>query len=184
MQNENAIDTACNVIRSGGIIAYPTESVFGLGCNPFNKSAVLKLLKLKKRPVEKGLIVIASHIQQVLPLISPKQPNDLARALKTWPGHYTWIFPKSKRVPDWVSGDFETIAVRVSKHPTVKKLCDALNEPLISTSANITNEPLLNSIKDIKNCFSDKIGVYIDEPVGTELHASSIIDAHTNTIVR
>lgn len=184
MLSDKEVTEAIAVIKSGGIIAYPTEAVFGLGCNPFDEQAVLKLLALKKRSVKQGLILIASNIRQILPLIQPKTPNDLARALKTWPGHHTWVFPKSKLVPAWVSGDHNTIAIRVSSHPIVKQLCDELDQPLISTSANLSKQDNLNSIKHIKSTFNDKIQFYIDAPVGNEKQASPICDAHTFQTLR
>ncbi len=173
------VEQGVNAIKSGGIIAYPTESVYGLGCNPFYQEAVMKILQLKGRLQEKGLIVIASHVQQILPLIKPIAPNDLARALKTWPGHQTWIFPKSPLVPPWISGAFDTIAVRVSAHPIVKQLCDSLNMPLVSTSANHANQEALCSIKDIKMQFGDKIDAFINAPLGKHSKPSKITVAHT-----
>ncbi len=173
------VEQGVNAIKSGGVIAYPTESVYGLGCNPFNQEAVMKILQLKGRLQEKGLIIIASHVQQILPLIKPIAPNDLARALKTWPGHQTWIFPKSPLVPPWISGAFDTIAVRVSAHPIVKKLCDSLNIPLVSTSANHANQEVLPSIKDIKMQFGDKIDAFINAPLGKHSKPSKITVAHT-----
>jgi len=184
MFNSKQLNQAVAVIKSGGIIAYPTEAVFGLGCDPFNEQAVMELLSLKERPVEQGLILIASNIRQVLPLIKPQHANDLARALKTWPGHATWIFPKSNIVPSWVSGKYKSIAIRVSKHPIVKLLCDELNHPLISTSANISKQNDLDSIKSIQQTFDDKIGFYIDAPTGNEKKASPIRDAHTLQTLR
>ncbi len=184
MFNSKQLNQAVAVIKSGGIIAYPTEAVFGLGCDPFNQQAVLRLLSLKERPVEQGLILIASNVRQVLPLIRPQHANDLARALKTWPGHATWIFPKSNIVPSWVSGRYESIAIRVSKHPIVKQLCDELGHPLVSTSANISKQTDLDSIKSIQQTFDDKIGFYIDAPTGNETKASTIRDAHTQQTLR
>ena len=175
----NQVKHATSIVKSGGIIAYPTESVFGLGCDPFNQKAVLTLLSLKNRSQNKGLIVIASHIQQILPLIQPIEANDLARALKTWPGHHTWIFPKSKTVPTWIAGSHDTIAVRVSSHPIVKLLCDVLNMPLVSTSANLSNQDTIGSIKDIKMQFNDKIDAFIDAPLGKQNKPSTIKVAHT-----
>lgn len=178
------INQAVQVIKSGGIIAYPTEAVYGLGCDPFNQKAVLKLLQLKQRPIEAGLILVASHLQQVLPLIQPKHANDLARALKTWPGHFTWVFPKSKKVPNWVSGNHPSIAVRVSKHPVIVQLCEKLNAPLVSTSANISKHGTLTSINEIKDAFGAKIECYLDAPLGVEKTTSVITDAHTLEIIR
>ncbi len=184
MLTQDVLLQAIAVINDGGIVAYPTESVYGLGCDPFNQQAVEQLLLLKQRPVEKGMIMIASHVQHVLPLIKPQRPDDLARALKTWPGHNTWIFPKTSGVPFWVSGKHESIAVRVSKHPVVIQLCEQLNGPLISTSANLSNQGNLNSIKDIESTFGDKIDCYIDAPTGDEKKPSTIRDAHSGAILR
>jgi L-threonylcarbamoyladenylate synthase len=181
---DSSILEAVKAINNGDVIVYPTESVYGLGCDPFNYLAVKKLLELKQRPVEKGLILIASHIQQILPMIKPISSSDLANALKTWPGHHTWVFPKSDLVPDWVSGSHQSIAVRVSKHPIVKKLCDQLNSCLISTSANLSNQEVLTSINELKNTFGDKISAYIDAPLGQESLPSQIRDAHTLKIYR
>ena len=179
-----ALSQAIDVISAGGIIAYPTESVYGLGCDPFNHKAVETLLKLKQRPVEKGMILIASHIQQILPLIQPDHPDDLARALKTWPGHHSWVFPKTSLVPDWISGQHQSIAIRVSNHPVVKQLCDRMNAPLVSTSANLSNQDILTSIADIRSAFGDRIGNYIDAPTGGETKPSTIRDAHSGAIIR
>jgi len=173
------ISLAVDVVRSGEVIAYPTESVFGLGCDPFNENAVKNLLQMKQRPIDQGLILVASHIQQILPFIQPIEANDLARALKTWPGHHTWVFPPSKSVPVWITGENKGIAIRLSKHPIVVQLCTQLNQPLVSTSANLSNQDNLNSIKDIKATFGDKIGFYIDAPTGNAKNPSTIQDAHT-----
>jgi len=184
MISENQLNQAAESVNNGGVIVYPTESVFGLGCDPFNKKAVYQLLQLKQRNVNQGLILIASHVQQILPLMQPIESNDLARALKSWPGHHTWIFPKSKRVPSWVSGQFDSIAVRVSNHSVVKQLCDKLNSPLVSTSANISKQDELVSIRDIKDVFGDKIDFYVNASTGTESNPSTIHDAHSNKIIR
>ena len=119
-----------------------------------------------------------------MPLIKPIKANDLARALKTWPGHHTWIFPKSKNVPFWISGKHDSIAVRVSNHPVVKQLCHKLNSALVSTSANITSEETMNSIEKLKKLFGNKIGYYFDAPLGKEAKPSIIHDAHSNTNIR
>jgi L-threonylcarbamoyladenylate synthase len=184
MLNEKELSQINQIISDGGIIAYPTEAVYGLGCNPFDEKAVLQLLSIKQRPVEQGLILIASHVRQVLPLIKPLHADDLARALKTWPGHATWVFPKSALVPKWLSGKYKTIAVRVSKHPIVKQLCDSCAHPLVSTSANVSNQNQLDSINEIRAVFNDKIQFYIDEATGDEKKSSPIIDAHTHKTIR
>lgn len=178
------IEQAVATVQAGGVIVYPTESVFGLGCDPFNERAVLKLLKIKQRPVSKGLILIASHVEQILPCIKPINSDDLANALKTWPGHHTWVFPKSKQIPSWVSGEHETIAVRVSKHKTVVELCEGLGHPLISTSANIAGQKVLSTLSEIKNCFGKHVDAYVDAALGQEAKPSQIRNAHTLEVYR
>lgn len=180
----DSIEQAVLAIKHGGAVVYPTEGVFGLGCDYRNEQSVLKVLKLKQRDVSKGLVLVASHLQQILPLIQPDNRSDLARALKTWPGHHTWVFPKTQLTPSWISGDFETVAVRVSKHPTIKQLCDQLNTPLVSTSANFSNHPTPTNIKALVNLWGDSVDYYLDLPLGGIHQPSSIQLANSGSIIR
>ena len=127
---------AVGLLNYGGVIAYPSEAVFGLGCDPLNESAVLRLLAIKQRPVAKGLILIASHFNQLSAYISPLDTDILAKVNNTWPGPHTWVLPASRHVPKWLMGDHEGIAVRVTAHPIAAQLCAAFGGPLVSTSAN------------------------------------------------
>jgi L-threonylcarbamoyladenylate synthase len=167
-------EQAVQVVQQGGILVYPTEGVYGIGCDYRNQQAVEQLLKLKQRPVSKGLILIASHVQQILPLIKPARRSHLARALKTWPGHHTWVFPKSPLVPDWISGAFDTVAVRVSAHPPVKALCDQLKSALVSTSANISGQMTVESCQDLIRIWGDQVDYYLDLPLGDKRTPSAI----------
>lgn len=125
-------------LRRGGVIAYPTEAVWGLGCDPFDQAAVQRLLAIKQRPVEKGLILIAGTLAQFHDLLDwdalPRDRRDAV--LASWPGPNTWIVPATARVPRWITGDHAGVAVRVSAHPVVVALCTAFGGPLVSTSAN------------------------------------------------
>lgn len=177
-------DEIISVIQSGGLIVYPTEAVYGIGCDYKQQESVNKLLSLKKRPVEKGLILVGSHVQQILPLIQPDDGNQLAKALKTWPGHFTWVFKASKSTPKWISGEHDSVAVRISKHPVIKRLCSQLNQPIVSTSANISGSAVINDMAQIKKIFSDRVDCYIDEPLGNHKGASQIRNAATGLIIR
>ncbi|MBG4722906.1 Sua5/YciO/YrdC/YwlC family protein [Pseudomonas aeruginosa] len=126
---------AARVVREGGVIAYPTEAVWGLGCDPWNEDAVYRLLALKARPVEKGLIVVAANIHQLDFLLEDLPDVWLDRLAGTWPGPNTWLVPHQERLPEWVTGVHDSVAVRVTDHPLVQELCH-LTGPLISTSAN------------------------------------------------
>ena len=137
------IDAAARSVRSGGVIAYPTEAVWGLGCDPFNEAAVMRLLSIKQRDVAKGLILIAGERAQLEGLLdwSALDADRLAAVDAGWPGPSTWIVPATPRVPRWITGTHSGVAVRVSAHPLVGALCGKLGGPLVSTSANRAGEP-------------------------------------------
>lgn len=130
-------------LRSGGVIAYPTEAVWGLGCDPFNETAVLRLLAIKQRPVDKGVILVADALASFEGLVDwTALPRDRSDAVKaTWPGPHTWVVPATARVPRWVTGAHDGVAVRVSAHPVVAALCAAFGGPIVSTSANVAGAP-------------------------------------------
>ena len=133
-----------DVFWAGGIIAYPTEAVFGLGCDPDNKQAVENLLVLKNRPVEKGLILLAANYEQLLPYINDELiPQDKKLLmLSRWPNGISQVVPKNEHTPVWLTGKFNTIAIRITDQPDVVELCNRTNKPIVSTSANFSgSEP-------------------------------------------
>lgn len=130
------IRQAVNVLRRGGVIAYPTEGVWGLGCDPFNPDAVAKVLELKRREVSKGLILVAGSIEQFEPYLCAVSLEQRAKLERSWPGPQTWVVKHGNTLPDWVTGYKSTVALRVSAHLLVAALCRAWGGPLISTSAN------------------------------------------------
>ena len=135
-------------LQQGELIAYPTEAVFGLGCDPDNEGAVNKLLALKRRPVNKGLILVAKTYSQLLLYVDDvKIPmHKRTEIFSSWPGPVTWLLPAAKKAPKWITGDSDLIAVRVSQHPVVRKLCELFGKPLISTSANVSGaKPAVNT---------------------------------------
>jgi L-threonylcarbamoyladenylate synthase len=136
------IADAIAALRRGGVIAYPTEAVWGLGCDPRNEAAVLRLLMLKQREVDKGLILIAAGEAQLAAHIDMTALDESQRAVvrASWPGPHTWIVPASTNAPAWITGAHSGIAVRVSAHPTVIALCNAFGGALVSTSANRAGE--------------------------------------------
>ncbi|MFC3550629.1 Sua5/YciO/YrdC/YwlC family protein [Lysobacter cavernae] len=138
-----SIADSAAALRRGAVIAYPTEAVWGLGCDPFDEVAVMRLLAIKQRPVAKGMILIAGALAQFDGLLDwaalPGERRDAV--LASWPGPHTWIVPVTPRVPRWITGDHDGVAVRVSDHPTVVALCAAFGAVLVSTSANLGGEP-------------------------------------------
>jgi L-threonylcarbamoyladenylate synthase len=133
---------ALQTLDEGGIVACPTEAVWGYSCDPWNRLAVDRLLRLKRRDPRKGLILVAAHERQLQPLLDHLTWDLRERLMAHWPGPYTFLLPDPDGwVPPWVKGDFPKVAVRVSAHPVVRALCDAWGGPLVSTSANRQGRP-------------------------------------------
>lgn len=181
-QSQSAIAS----LTQGDVIVYPTEAVFGLGCDPMNENAVNKLLAIKQRPVEKGLILIADNYGQLLSYVDDaKIPMDKrADIFSQWPGPITWVMPASKKAPAWITGQFDTIAVRVTAHPAVKALCQQFGGPIVSTSANLSGQEPVSSIAQAKEIFGEQVGFYVDEPLGGATQPSTIKDAMTGKVFR
>ena len=185
MQNDNLNDPIFQAFESGGVFAYPTEAVMGLGCDPRNEEAVRKLLVLKSRPVEKGLILIAKDYSQVLSYVSDQDiPMDRrADIFSSWPGPVTWLLPKSGNTPDWISGSSALVAVRISAHPVVRALCDRLDSALVSTSANVAGEPAARNLAEAKSIFGNHI-TYAEGEVGGDINPSIIRNGMTGELIR
>ena len=147
MATEFAIRFAVHCVRQGGVIAYPTETVYGLGCDPLCAEAVSEINRLKHREAGKGLILLASRLQQLDAFIEVSDRNDRAAIV----GEHeptSWIVTAKNTAPDWITEGLGTIAVRVTTHPLVMNLCDKLGHALVSTSANPAGKkPALNSLQ-------------------------------------
>ena len=175
-----------SALQQGEVIAYPTEGVFGVGCDPDNDSAIKKLLELKQRPREKGLILVAANYEQLLPYIdeSALTQAQLNTVKSTWPGPVTWIMPCSEKVSAWVSGQHDSIAVRVTDHPLVQKMCNAFGKPLTSTSANLTGEPPCMTTEQVYACLGDRLVAVLEGATGGRLSPSEIRDARSSQVLR
>ncbi|MFO1418609.1 MAG: Sua5/YciO/YrdC/YwlC family protein [Methylotetracoccus sp.] len=170
-------------LRRGGVLAYPTEAVFGLGCDPFSASSVANLLALKQRSDAKGFIVIAGSIDQIADLVRIPSQDAEARLLRDWPGPVTYILPAARDVPDWLTGGRSTLAVRVTAHPVVAALCGAYGGPLISTSANLSGQPPARTRAAVRRRFGDAVQLLPGELGGTA-RPTPIYDAATGTLLR
>ena len=182
---KNLISSSIQVLKDGGLIIYPTESVFGLGCDPFNEIAVTSLLQLKKRSQSQGLILIANNWAQVERLIKPISAEQYAKVVASWPGNVTWVFSKSNIVPDWISGIYETIAIRIPDHEIARKICEDFDGPIVSTSANISGEEPCKSLEDVYKNFSlEDIDYVLPAEIGNYQQPSTIIELQSGKIIR
>jgi len=171
-------------LERGGVIAYPTEYCFGLGCDPTNESAVRRILAIKRRPWQQGLIVIADRPERLQGVIDGRRPELLAPALASWPGPYTWLLPAAPQVAPWIKGQHSNVAVRVTAFPLVRQLCRDSRMPLVSTSANRSGRPPLREGRTVLADFGEEIDLILDERVGTATEPSTITDAATGVALR
>ena len=177
-------EQAARRLRAGDVIAYPTEAVYGLGCDPFNSEAVRRLLDIKERPESAGLILIAERFSRFSELVEEVDETLLARVQDTWPGPVTWLFPKTDKVPSWISGAHDSLAIRVTAHPVCRALCSAYGGAIVSTSANKRGEAPARSRQDVE----DNLGALIEGIVVGELggldRPSEIRDVRTGDVLR
>ncbi|MFC3608046.1 L-threonylcarbamoyladenylate synthase [Stutzerimonas tarimensis] len=183
MVSEWRIGQAARVVQAGGVIAYPTEAVWGLGCDPWDGEAVLQLLALKARPMEKGLILVAENMAQFDFLLHDLPEIWLDRLAGSWPGPYTWLVPHQNRLPTWICGQHDSVALRVSDHPLVRRLC-AQTGPLVSTSANPAGRPAARSRLRVQQYFGDSLDLVVSGALGGRRNPSLIRDLRSGDVVR
>jgi L-threonylcarbamoyladenylate synthase len=174
------LQEAARILKQGGIVAYGTEYCFGLGCHPFNRDAVLRLLRLKRRAPRKGLIVLAADVAQ-LALFVDDIPDAVAA---TWPGPHTWLLPPRANVPRWITGEHARVALRVTAHAQAAALCRAAGMAIVSTSANRGGETPARTAREVRRRFGRDIDGILAGRVGTAPAPTVIRDAVTGEIVR
>ncbi len=170
-------------LRRGGLVAYPTESCYGLGCDPRNREAVQRLLRLKRRPQAKGLILIASSLRQFASFIAPLAPEQLEKTRQTWPGPHTWLMPVSNQCPSWLTGKHRSLAVRVTAHRDAAWLCRGVGMALVSTSANLSGGKPTKTARDCLRLFGHQVKV-LPGRIGRRRKPSTIQDMATGKILR
>ncbi len=184
MPSRFKIGLAARVVRAGGVIAYPTEAVFGLGCNPDDPAAVSRITSLKQRSPEAGYILIASHMDQLEQYIAIPDSKTLKRITANWPGPVTWVVPAAATTPDWITGGRDVVAIRVTAHPVAAALCDAAERALISTSANRHGQaPARTRIATVRR-FGLDVDMIVGGVTGSHGKPTEIRDACSNEILR
>lgn len=178
------IKQAAKCLQQGKIIAYPTEAVYGLGCDPYNETALKNLLKLKQRSWQKGLILIAADYAQLEPFLQPL-PHELETKLfASWPGPITWLLPAKSGISHYLRGSSDKLAVRVTAHPQTIALCQRWGKALVSTSANSSGTPAVKTALQVQHEFGNKIAYILPGQVGDRQNPSEIRDALTDEVLR
>lgn len=172
-------------LKQGAVIAYPTETLWGLGCLPYLQNSLLRILEIKQRSLHKGMILISSDIKWCFPYIDEKY-HSLALQKITINPHQptTWLAPKSEKVFPEISGNHITVGIRISPHPFIKKISPLIQSPLISTSANLSNHKSLNSAKLIEKQFGQEVDYIVKGEEDGLGHFSRIIDLVSGSILR
>jgi L-threonylcarbamoyladenylate synthase len=170
-------------LARGGLIAYPTESCYGLGCDPRNVRALERLIRLKGRDAAKGLLLIADQFRRLRPFVQPLPAAALARMKRSWPGPVTWVVPASHACPTLLTGGRPTVAVRVTAHPGAAHLCRRLGMALVSTSANKSGRKPAKTAAECRRMFGARVRV-IAGRVGPRKRPSTLVDLATGTILR
>ncbi len=184
MAGSLAIRRAAAVIRAGGVVAYPTEAVWGLGCDPLDGEAVARILAIKQRPASMGLILIAADVAQVEAWVAPMSRAVRGRITATWPGPVSWILPAQPWVPAWLHGGRGTLAMRVTAHPQAAALCRATGFAIVSTSANRSGRPAARTGIQVRRWFGDELDLILDGATGGRDRPSEIRDAASGRTLR
>lgn len=169
-------EDAAVLLREGGVLAYPTESCFGLGCDPRNQAAVERILAAKGRAEAKGLILIGGVWEHLAPYMGRLTVPMRRRLARAWPGPVTFLVPPSAAVPPWVRGEHPRVALRWTAHPHAARLCKAFGGALVSTSANREGEPPARSAVQCRAVFGSLLDGCLRGRVGPRREPSAIID--------
>lgn len=202
----NSVTQAAQWLSAGKLLVYPTESVWGIGCDPFNKKAVQQLLAIKKRPIDKGMIVVTDNTARIEPLLTGLSAEQRRAVADSWAistnaiaqQAHTWLLPLSQPltipIPSWISGTHNSLAVRVIAHPLIQQLCAQVvstTNPygfIVSTSCNPSGELPALSIEQaqsyfMKSEFAPQVAYLQGDTLGYKL-PSQINDAVTGQIIR
>ncbi len=178
------IRQAARTLSAGGVIAYPTETVYGLGCDPLNVQAVNQILNLKQRPMEKGLILIAASLEQLMPYIAVSNPALLDKLQQPGTRPTTWITPARPGTPQWLTGSHDTIAVRISQHPVVCQLCMNTGSAIVSTSANPSRLTPAHNALAVRRYFGDRLDYLLTAHTKRQARPSQIKTLLDDKILR
>jgi L-threonylcarbamoyladenylate synthase len=172
---ESTLVAAFDVIRTGGVIVYPTETLYGIGADATNAAAVRKVLQVKKRKDTKPILVIVHSVKMLRQLVAEIPASAERLMTEFWPGPLTLVFKASRELPEEVTQGSGTVGVRIPSNAFCLELLRRCNCPLTSTSANISGEPIHRTIGEIKKALDERIDLFIDAGVLPESKPSTVV---------
>ncbi len=182
--SSKTIKEAVHILKQGGIAALPTEGVYGLSCLPTHLDALKRICRIKQRDESKGFILVGSDIDQLESYIEALSPEQYER-ITTWPTPITWLAPVKTGVEPLIHGNKPTVAIRITKHPELSAICQALGQAIVSTSANRSDEPPAISANEVKKIFAEgEIDYILDAPLGGLGRPTEIRDLQSQSIMR
>ena len=173
----------CSTLAGDGVIAYPTEGVWGLGCSPLSFEGIARLLSLKQRSWEQGLLLVAANIDQIAEYLDGITATQYAQLDAAWPGPVTYLVPDNGLAPSWIVGEHKTLGLRVSAHPMVKEICELVG-PIVSTSANLSGRPAAVDVTQVRRYFGKELDLVLPGALGNSIGPSEIRNLATGEIVR
>lgn len=185
----SSLDDAVETLKKGEVLAYPTEAVWGLGCDPYQQHAFNKILTLKQRPIEKGVILLSESIARIEGLLAPLDSHIRQQIIASWQPNVatqrasTWLLPVSESIPAWIYGKHDRVAIRVTQHPLCKQLCQAFDGMIVSTSANPAGLAPAKTAQQVQHYFGPHLNLLLGE-IGQSPEPSRIIDAVTGQVIR
>lgn len=184
--SSKAIEEIQSVLNSGGVIAFPTDTFYGLGADPFNPDALSKIFQIKQRPTDKPLLVLTDSVIEWETLVNGLTGDAIDLMEQFWPGPLTLIFKAAPGLPDALTAGTGTIGIRLPDHPFTSKLLEALERPLTAPSANISGMEELTTAQQVESALGDKLDLIIDGGPTPGGKASTILDTTTNppTLIR
>ncbi len=177
-------ERAARYVARGGVVAYPTEAVFGIGCLPGNIAAVARIVAIKRRSWRKGVLLIGASLQQIDRWAVLDTSPFLEVMLAGWPGPQTWVLPARPRTPDYVTGGRSSVAVRVTAHPVAAELCRRAGSALVSTSANSAGRPPLREASAVRRSLGALLDDVLAGPIGVLASPTPIRDGLTGRVLR